>query len=93
VQFDGELKTESISGWAGLWIRADGEQVSNLLFDNMHNRGPQGTQDWSRYSLDVNLPAETRWLNIGIVLKGPGTLYADDLHLRVWQSEGYWVDV
>jgi hypothetical protein len=93
VQLDGELKTEKVIGWAGLWIRADGEQVPNLLFDNMHNRGPRGEQEWARYSLEVNLPAETRWLNIGIVLNGSGTVWADDLHLRMWHRDGYWVDV
>ena len=93
VQLEGELKTENVSGWAGLWLRADGEQVPNLVFDNMHNRGPRGTQGWSRYSLEVNLPADTRWLNIGVVLNGAGTLWADDLHLRVWHRDGYWADI
>jgi hypothetical protein len=93
VQLDGELKTENVTGWAGMWIRADGETVPNLVFDNMHRRGPRGTEAWARYSLEVKLPQETRWLNIGLVLNGPGALWADDLHLRVWHKNGHWVEV
>ncbi len=93
VQLDGELKTDNVSGWAGLWIRADGNDAPNLVFDNMHKRGPKGTQEWARYTIELNLPRDTQWLNIGVVLNGPGTLWADDLHLRVWHSDGRWVDV
>jgi len=93
VQLDGELKTDNVTGWAALWIRADGEDTPNLVFDNMHKRGPRGAEDWARYSLEVKLPRETRWLNIGLVLNGPGTLWADDLHFRVWHKDGHWVEV
>ena len=93
VQFEGELKVADVSGWAGLWIRADGTETADLVFDNMQRRGLHATQDWSRYSIDVNLPAETSWLNIGIVLCGSGTVYADDLRLRVWNDRGYWEDI
>ena len=93
VQLEGELKTEGVTGWAGMWIRADGDGTPNLVFDNMHQRGPRGTEDWARHSLEVKLPRETKWLNIGLVLNGPGTLWADDLHLRVWHRDGRWVDV
>jgi hypothetical protein len=93
VQFGGELKTDDVSGWAGLWIRADGQDAAKLVFDNMETQGLRGTQDWSRYELQVDLPAETRWLNIGVVLSGSGTVWADDLHLRVWLSAGRWEDV
>jgi hypothetical protein len=94
VQFDGELKTENVTGWAGLWLRADGEEIPNLVFDNMQNLALRGTQaGWSRYSLQANLPDETKWLNIGIVLSGSGTIWADDLHFRVWHSDGFWEDL
>jgi hypothetical protein len=93
VQLEGELRTESVSGWAGLWIRADGDETPNIVFDNMHQRGPRGTEGWARHSLEVKLPRNTKWLNIGLVLSGPGTLWADDLHLRVWQKDGRWADV
>jgi hypothetical protein len=93
VQFEGELKVEDVRGWAGLWMRADGATTADLVFDNMHRRPLRDTQEWARYSIEVNLPAETSWLNIGIVLCGSGTVYADDLRLRVWNDRGHWDDV
>ncbi len=93
VQFEGDLKVANVSGWAGLWIRADGTETPDLVFDNMQRRGLHATHDWSHYSIDVNLPAETSWLNIGIVLCGSGAVYADDLRLRVWNDRGYWEDI
>lgn len=93
VRFEGELRTDAVQGWAGLWIRADGAETPNLIFDNMQRRGPRGTREWAHYAMDVNLPHETRWLNIGIVLAGAGAVWADDLRLRVWHPDGHWDDV
>jgi len=36
--------------------------------------------------------ASTEWLNYGIVLAGPGALYADNLRLLCW-NQGRWEDV
>lgn len=77
VRLEGELRSQNVSGWAGLWLRADNESVPNLFFDNMSRRPVIGTTDWQRYSIDAPLPRETDWLNYGIVLAGPGALYAD----------------
>jgi hypothetical protein len=93
IRYDGELKTKDVTGWAGLWIRADGDEVPNLVFDNMHRRGLRGTDAWARYALEVSLPSETRWLNIGVVLSGAGTIWADDLRLRVWNVSGHWEEI
>jgi len=92
VRLEGELRSENVTGWAGLWLRADNEAVPNLFFDNMSRRPVVGTTDWQRYSIDAPLPRETDWLNYGIVLSGPGALYADNLRLLCW-SQGRWEEV
>ena len=70
IRFQGEIRAEAVSQWAGLWLRADGEIVPNLLFDNMAHRPIVGTTDWATYHIEAQLPAETAWLNYGIVLSG-----------------------
>jgi TIR domain len=93
IRIEGELRTEKVSGWAGLWLRADAEEEPNLFFDNMSRRPLVGTTDWMRYFIDAPLPINTDWLNYGIVLSGAGIVYADNIRLRVWNADGRWEDV
>ena len=93
VRLEGELKSENVSGWAGLWLRADADAHPNLFFDNMSRRPVVGTTPWSRYSIDAPLPDNTDWLNYGIVLSGSGVISADNLRLLVWSPSGRWENV
>jgi len=93
VRLEGELRTENVSGWAGLWLRADGAAHPTLFFDNMSRRPVVGTTSWARYFIDAPLPANTDWLNFGIVLSGPGLLSADNIRLLVWTPDGRWEDI
>lgn len=64
--FEGELRTEKLESWAGLWLRADGDEEM-LFFDLMHDRAVRGTSDWSRFNIDAQVPQGTAWINDGIV--------------------------
>jgi hypothetical protein len=59
IRLSASIKTEAVSGYAGLWWRADGAS-GTLSFANLENRAPKGTTDWSRYELEMQAPAETR---------------------------------
>jgi hypothetical protein len=93
VRIEGELRTDNVSDWAGLWLRADADDEANLFFDNMEGRPVRGTTMWARYFIDAPLPRNTDWLNYGVVLSGAGVLYADDIRLLVWTPQGRWEDV
>lgn len=93
VRLEGELRSENVTGWAGLWLRADADVHPNLFFDNMSRRPVVGTTSWSRYSIDAPLPTNTDWLNYGIVLCGSGLVSADNLRLFIWTADGRWEDV
>jgi hypothetical protein len=92
IRFEGEVKTKNIEQWAGLWLRADGDIVPTLFFDNMHKRPICGTTSWTRYMIDAQLPKETAWLNYGIVLAGRGMMWADNFRLLVW-DKSEWKEV
>ena len=47
--------------------------------------------DWTTYTIDAQLPVETRWLNYGIVLAGRGTLWAARFRLLLWR-DGEWTE-
>ena len=83
LKYEGELRAEGIDGWAGLWLRVDGDQPPPLSFDNMSDRPIRGSTPWTRFELSVKLPEETVWLNYGIVMSGSGQLWADNCHILV----------
>ena len=83
LKYEGELRADGIDGWAGLWLRVDGDQTPNLFFDNMSDRPIRGSTPWTRFELSVKLPEETVWLNYGIVMSGSGQLWADNCHILV----------
>ena len=59
------LKSESIEGWGGIWLRIDGKNFEQLAFDNMQNRPVTGTNDWNYYSSVLDVSQEAEVLNFG----------------------------
>jgi len=82
VEFRGFLRTEDVSGFAGLWAREDGE-TPTLAFDNMQSRQLKGTTDWISYSIKLPLVPAARKLFFGVLVAGTGKAWADDLELLI----------
>jgi C-terminal processing protease CtpA/Prc len=82
VELRGFLKTEEVSGFAGLWLREDGDEGS-LEFDNMQNQQVKGTHDWTEYSVSLPLDSKAKQLVFGVLSVGAGKTWADDLQLLV----------
>ena len=82
VRFEGEVRSENLDGWAGLWLRVDGPS-GHLFFDNMHDRLIRGSTPWTSYAIETLVPEESEWLNYGLVLVANGTLWADNFALAV----------
>lgn len=78
----GYLKTDSVEGFAGLWMREDGT-AGPVEFDNMRDRGITGTTGWVRYEVTLPLNPRARTLFFGALLSGTGTVWADDFELLV----------
>jgi hypothetical protein len=84
IRLSGYLKTENVPEYAGLWMRLDAADPTNLLgFDNMENRPVKGTTDWKRYEIVLDVPNETDLIAFGINLSGGGQIWADDLKIEV----------
>jgi hypothetical protein len=82
IELRGWLKLDSVTGFAGLWARADGEE-GITAFDNMALQNVKGTADWKQYSIKIPLKPEGRSLAYGVLMVGAGKLWADDLELLV----------
>lgn len=79
IRFSGFLKTENVAhGYAGLWWRVDGKG-GTLAFDNLNDRGAKGTTPWTRYDIELAVPAEAQAVYFGALLAGDGTAWVDSL--------------
>lgn len=65
-------------GEARLWLRFDrGEGLGGVLWmDNMEDR-PIRSPEWRFYEIEGDVPVETEWINVGLVLVGEGRALLD----------------
>lgn len=83
LRFSAWIKTEDVrDGFAGLWWRCDGPE-GILAFDNMQSQNITGSRDWREYSLELDIPAETKNINFGMINTGTGTAWFDDLKIEL----------
>lgn len=74
VRLSGFLKTEEVSGWAGLWLRVDKENEM-VGFDNMQNRAVKGTTGWHHYEVVLDVPKDATGIALGVLLDGSGKVW------------------
>lgn len=82
VKFSGYIKTEN-AGHGCLWMRIDGEDKKALQFDNMYDRAPQGTTDWKKYDVVLDVPNNSKYIVFGAFLDGKGKAWFDNFSLEV----------
>ena len=82
VELVGYLRTESVVGYAGLWMREDGAG-GVLAFDNMQQRQIDGTREWAEHRIELPLAPGARQVFFGTLLVGEGTVWVDDLRILV----------
>ena len=70
IRLSGYLKGDQIDGWAGLWMRVDGENGERLSLDNMQNRPIKGTTDWKRYEAVLDVPPNSVAVAFGFSWQG-----------------------
>lgn len=83
VCLSGFIKTENVAAFASMWMRVDHANGDILQFDNMYNRPIQGTTNWNRYSIVLDVPAESELISFGIMLSGQGQVWVDDLKFEI----------
>jgi erythromycin esterase-like protein len=92
IKFSGYIKTDKVTGYAGLWWRADVEK-SVGAFNNMQQYNIKGTTDWTPYAFELDIPADTTNINFGVLMAGDGTAWFDDLKVEIdgkpYQSDDF----
>ncbi len=83
IKLSGYIKSENITGWAGLWMRVDGKNNKVLSFDNMFDRSVKGTTGWTKYEIVLKVPKKATYIVFGVLLaNGPGKLWFDDVTIE-----------
>ena len=83
VQLSGFLKSAEVDSGAGLWMRVDTAAQKGAAFDNMLDRAVKGTTDWRQYSVVLDVDKKAIDICFGVVMTNKGTVWADDLALKV----------
>lgn len=79
IKMTGYLKTDSVKGWTGLWLRIDNADNQPLSFDNMQDRGITGTTGWTKYEIILDVPANASNIAYGALLAGSGQIWFDNI--------------
>jgi hypothetical protein len=82
VRLSADVKSDHLSAWAGLWMRAD-KDMKPVVFDNMQNRAIHGTQDWQHYEVVLDIPEDATSVHFGALLVGAGEIEMSDFKLDV----------
>ncbi|MFP5284190.1 MAG: erythromycin esterase family protein, partial [Thermoanaerobaculia bacterium] len=91
VRLSGYIRTQGISdGYAGLWFQGSNADRSSVVADNMAGRGPSGTTGWTRYEINLDIPADAVDVRVGMLLPGNGRAWFDGLSLEIGGRR--WVD-
>ncbi len=94
IKMTGFAKSENIEGWAGFWLRIDGEAKvegewpERLGFDNMEDRPIKGTTNWTKYEIIMDVPNESVELLYGPILSGKGKLWIDNISFQEVTDDG-----
>jgi transitional endoplasmic reticulum ATPase len=81
------LRADDVSGWASLWIRVDGTEGGRPLLYKRMESPIEGSREWARYELSVDVPPDATNLVYGLLLHGVGTLSLSQPRLTIGGEE------
>jgi hypothetical protein len=83
VRFSAYVRANRVRKWAGIWMRADTPTLQSAAFDDMFDRKIEGSLDWHRYQIVLDIPPEADYICYGIALHGTGQVWIDDCALEI----------
>jgi len=91
VRFSGQLRAESVRGWAGLFLgERDLGELAGLMGarPGAEKQLPPGTAvpadgGWHEVSVVLDVPADALRVDFGLALAGEGQVWARDLHFEI----------
>lgn len=88
IRLTGNIKTENIITYTGMWMRVDGKTPGVMLsFDNMSTRPITGTTEWQKYEIVLDVPDSSSNIAYGVLLEGNGSVWLSNLAIEVVGSD------
>jgi RNA polymerase sigma factor (sigma-70 family) len=82
VRFTGWIKSQDVKKACGLYAVVLGPGDKTLVADEMEDRPIRGTTDWTKYSAVLDLPPDTKLLELKLFLDGTGEVWGDDFRME-----------
>ncbi|MDQ2714918.1 MAG: DUF151 domain-containing protein [Chloroflexota bacterium] len=82
VQLSGAIRTSGVKQGAGLYLRIVDPGRTRTIEDRQESAF-QGTQDWTRYTTEVDVPEDSVFILFGVILSGTGQVWLADVQLEV----------
>lgn len=79
IRFRAFVKTQDVSGWAGLWMRVDSRAGRSIAFYNSADRPITGSTDWQERSVVLDVPQDAAVIVFGVNNIGKGQVWIDRL--------------
>jgi hypothetical protein len=79
IRFRAFVKTQDVSGWAGLWMRVDNRAGRSIAFYNSADKPIKGSTDWQERSVVLDVPQDGALIMFGVNNIGKGQVWIDRL--------------
>jgi hypothetical protein len=86
VRFRARVRTEDVTGWAGLWLRVD-RAGKSVAFYNSFDKPIKGTTNWQDRSVTLDVPGDADAIAFGVIDAGKGQVWIDSLALETVGSD------
>lgn len=83
IRFSAYVRSQDVQHLAGLWAQLDAISDEAPVFDGVQNRPIQGTTDWRKYSLTMELPQNATYVPVGLLLYGEGQVWIADARIEL----------
>ena len=86
LRLTGYVKSKDVADWAGLWVGVDGSEKTGVAFDNMGDRKIEGTADWTKYTIVLDVPKDAAAIAFGLLMSGKGRTFGSMTWRSTWSA-------
>ncbi|PWN60477.1 S41 family peptidase [Chryseobacterium viscerum] len=83
ITMEGYIKTENVENSAGLFITFEDQQEIQIESKDIKTENLNGTTDWKKYTITVNIPEASNKIMMGGFLKGKEKVLFDQFKLYI----------